>query len=205
MDQLFGSQGEGSTPVHPDDLIGLRLGWIATQGDIDEVERINVQAGLDWAVASRREFEQVLDDEFVRELHRRMFGDVWAWAGHYRTRELSIGIDWVGVPTAVRDLVGDATYWFDARDDSAGIASALARFHHRLVHVHPFPNGNGRAARLVTDELARSLDVPYLSWGARQSEAGVTIPLMRSQYLTALRAIDADPDDLQPLVDFMRS
>lgn len=146
----------------------------------------------------------VLDDVFLRDLHRRMFGDVWSWAGQYRTRALSIGIEWIDVPTAVRDLMADSIYWFNGAD-TAAVAAGLARFHHRLVQIHPFPNGNGRVSRLVTDELRRSIEHPPLTWGADAARAGATTKQLRAAYLAGLRAIDVDPDDLQPLIEFMRS
>ncbi len=190
-DRLVGG-GDGSTPVHPDDLIGLRQRWIRTQGQLDEVERANLLAGTRWAWSRDRSVEQVTDEGFVRELHRRCFGNVWSWAGTNRTRATSIGIAPYRIGPALRDLLEDARAW----TGHAVQPEDVARFHHRFVSIHPFPNGNGRTGRSLTDLFAAAVDQPRPTWGARANRD-------RDEYLNSLRA--ADGGDLTELTEFMWS
>lgn len=178
--------GDGQTPLSADDTEGLIPPWVATLGDLNEVERTNIgRARVRWLGRGRRPVS-ILDDQSLRRLHRDMFADVWRWAGRYRTRETSIGTDPLLIAVGVRELVGDAPYWLD-QDTRSGVA----RFHHRLVRIHPFVNGNGRHGRLAADVLA--------------VQAGVDVPRWmgeRAEYLSALRHADAT-DDVGPLTDFM--
>lgn len=162
---------------------------------MNEVE----QAGVLAADASvfRRLPRNILDELFIQRLHRRMFGDVWRWTGTYRTTERNIGIDPAQIRPAMRLLIDDARYWVEhgtyPRDELA------ARFHHRLVAIHPFPNGNGRISRLMADLLVVRLGGERFTWGQATLLKGET----RSRYIAALRA--ADNLDLAPLVAFARS
>jgi Fic-DOC domain mobile mystery protein B len=126
-----------------------------------------------------------------------MLSEVWRWAGSYRVRDTNLGVPWAYVGVSVEDTV---------RDMNAQIASmppdeVAVRFHHRLVSVHPFPNGNGRHTRLAADTLVVALQEERFTWGvgAGLAEAGPT----RDRYLDALRC--ADRGDLEPLLAFARS
>jgi Fic-DOC domain mobile mystery protein B len=128
-----------------------------------------------------------------------MLGDVWSWAGSYRLRELNIGIDPSEVPIAVRNLVDDAKYWF-ATDSELDVDTAAVNFHAKLVAIHPFPNGNGRHSRLMTDLLLRAVGAPPFSWGSRNLAAAGDA---RARYIAALRL--ADGGDYTGLLEFVRS
>lgn len=166
-------EGDGQTPLDEDDLEGLLPTWVATRADLNEVEQANIAAAR--ALWLRRPSLSVLDDLELRKLHKDMFGDVWRWAGRHRTRETSIGVEPVGIAVALRNLVGDARVWL-----AADPLTAVARFHHRLVFIHAFPNGNGRHGRLASDVLAAAVGIPAPGWGSD-----------RSAYLGALRHADA--------------
>jgi len=146
--------------------------------------------------------ESILSEQFVRNLHRQMFGKVWRWAGAYRTSETNIGVDPTRISVAVRDLVGNARYWVAPGATWITPETACVRVHHRMVAIHPFPNGNGRHARLFTDLLARSVGVQPFTWGGADLDS--TGP-DRAAYLAALRRADRDPDDLGDLLRFARS
>jgi Fic-DOC domain mobile mystery protein B len=138
---------------------------------------------------------------FLRELHRQMFSSVWRWAGRYRKTEKNIGVDPTAIAVAVRDLVGDALVWVTAVDSpSAWSPDEIAvRFHHRLVWIHPFPNGNGRHSRASADLLLTTLAVQPFTWGrSNLSEPNE----VRDRYLASLRA--ADGGDFTPLLAFAR-
>jgi len=194
-DPLFDTS-DGNTPIDDDEALGLKLTWVRTRADLNQAEAANI---LDARRAIRSPaLAEVLDDLWLRQLHRRMFGDVWDWAGTYRLSDRNIGIDWTEVPAAVRNLVQDAQAWFGDDDQP----TPVARFHHRLVAIHPFPNGNGRHSRAAADHLSNALAIPPPTWGARTypDTAG-----LRAAYLAALRTADRDPNDLEPLVGFMWS
>lgn len=192
-DPLFDTS-DGHTPLDEDEALGLRLTWVRTRGDLNEAETANI-------LAARRSIrapalDDVLDDLWLRRLHRRMFGDVWDWAGTYRLSDRNIGIEWTEITATVRGLVQDARSWIDHRDQQ----TTTARFHHRLVAIHPFPNGNGRHARAATDYLCNALDIVLPTWGSATYSNTADL---RGAYLSALRAADRDPNDLDPLVSFM--
>ena len=195
---------EGGTPLTAGETAGLIPTFVATRADLNLVEQANIAAGRRWAARARAAstVEGILDDGFVRQLHRQMYSQVWRWAGQYRTSERNIGIDPARIAVALRDLVANARYW--VAPDAGWITSELAclRVHHQFVAIHPFPNGNGRHARAYADLLMRTLDGEPFSWGA----AGIQGPgPTRQAYLDALRAADADPENIAPLVRFARS
>jgi Fic-DOC domain mobile mystery protein B len=177
---------------------GLIPSWITTRGDLNTAEQANILDGLASRKWQRRTVGQVLDELTVRQLHRAMFGQVWTWAGVYRLRELNIGVDPHRVSVCVHDLMADT----QARIASGHLpADEIGyRFHHRLVEVHAFPNGNGRHSRAMTDVLMRAMDEPAFTWGsASLNSAGAT----RTEYLQALRAADGRRFDR--LAAFVRS
>ena len=185
----------GATPIDPDEADGLLLDHVATRGELDELEEANIQDGLAWGLRSRK---KTLSEDFLYELHRRMFDAVWEWAGKVRLTDKTIGVDKNIVRPEVRKLVQDAAYW---RDNEVYEPDELAvRFHHRLVSIHPFPNGNGRHARLMADFLVRELGQEPFSWGGGSLTNASNL---RSGYISALRA--TDDGDIGPLLEFARS
>lgn len=185
----------GATPIDPDEAAGLIPSSIATQGELDAFEQSNIAEAETWAL--RRKRPDILTDAFVRSLHRRMFNQVWRWAGKYRTSDKNIGVPWPQIPVKVGQLCADARHWVD--ESTYGWDELGARFHHRLVVLHPFANGNGRHARLMTEALLLNHDQDLFSWG-RNSLTGPGEA--REQYLSALRAADAR--DYRPLIAFVR-
>jgi Fic-DOC domain mobile mystery protein B len=138
---------EGATPLDPDERDGLKQKHITTRGELDELEQANIQSGLRWLSRSRQ--KDILTNDFMRTLHKHLFGEVWDWAGTYRQTEKNIGIDPLDISVQLRKLVDDARYW--AENETYPALEAAARFHHRLVQIHPFPNGNGRHGRIAAD------------------------------------------------------
>jgi len=187
----------GATPLDPDESAGLVPGHIATREQLDEWEADNILAGERWAAraAGRR---AILDDAFVRELHRRMFDRTWKWAGTYRATEKNIGVAPERIAVEVRNLLEDTTARLSGK--VAPLDEIGARFHHRLVSIHPFANGNGRHARLMTDLLLAANGAAPFTWG--QGDL-VHAGEVRERYLAALRAADAR--DFAPLIAFVRS
>jgi Fic-DOC domain mobile mystery protein B len=195
---------DGATPISDEESEGLIPTFVATRADLNLVEQVGIAAAQRWAARSpaARTVESVLSEPFVRQLHRQMFATVWRWAGTYRTSERNIGVDPARVPVAVRDLVDNARYWVAPDATWTTPELACVRVHHQMVAIHPFPNGNGRHARLHTDLLAGRLGLRAFTWGG--ADLNPTGP-DRAAYLAALRRADRDPDDLGDLLRFARS
>ena len=186
----------GATPLDPDEAAGLIPPHITQHAQLNEWEMANILAGERWAFARRR--PGLLDPDFVRRLHRRMFGRTWRWAGSFRTTEKNIGIDPVQIQPALRDLCEDVKT--QLTHSSYPLDEIAARFSHRLVAVHPFSNGNGRLSRTLADLLLVQHGATRFSWGAGDLMAASDV---RQRYLDALRA--ADRKDYRPLLAFVRS
>ena len=188
---------DGATPLDPNEIEGLRLVHIATRAELDRWEQDNIMVGEAWAFARKQ--KDLLSDGFIRRLHKRMFGAVWRWAGQSRKSDKNIGGPWWKIQTELEKLCEDVTVWIE----SGGYPpdEIAARFHHRLVAIHLFPNGNGRHARTMTDLLlVQRLGQPRFSWGGGNlTDAGEC----RRRYIDALRAVDRS--DYQPLMDFVRT
>ena len=190
---------DDSTPLDPEEAHGLRLSFITTRADLNEAEALNLEQGLLWA-RSRAGRTDILSERFLRELHQQMFGNVWRWAGKYRRTDKNIGISWWEVPSAVKLLLDDARVWRSMIGSSWSVDELCGHLHHRLVSIHPFPNGNGRHSRAMSDLLAVSLGAHRYSWGRTNlAEDGD----VRRRYIAALRR--ADNNDIGPLIEFMRS
>lgn len=187
---------EGATPLDPDEMGGLKFDHITTRGELDELEQANITEGLRWL--SRRRGGNILADDFVSTLHKRLFGEVWDWAGTYRLREKNIGIEPYQISMQLRILLDDARFW--AENGTFDPLEAGARFHHRMVQIHPFPNGNGRHARIATDiYLSDYFDHAPIEWAS-----GFDLQAdndRREAYIAALRSADAG--DFDPLLIFV--
>jgi Fic-DOC domain mobile mystery protein B len=194
VNDLF-EEPDNATPLTPEERDALIPSHITYRRELNEAEQENIYRAQDWALARRRE---LLTETFVKDLHARMFGDVWRWAGQCRTSERNLGIPHYEVPTALRQLLDDAKTWIE--HTSYPREEIAVRFHHRLVQIHPFPNGNGRHARLMADLLVMNLGGERFSWGsANLTDAGD----VRRRYIAALQA--ADNHDIAPLLAFARS
>lgn len=195
MTDLF-QEPDDATPLEPEERAGLRQSWITSRADLNAAEQDNIDKGAAWAFRNRR--ADILTVEFILRVHKEMFGDVWSWAGAYRRTERNIGIAPNLIGAEVAMLLGDARYWVE--NETFDPTETAVRLHHRLVHIHPFPNGNGRHARLMADLLLRRLGEPPLSWGGGSL---TDIGELRRQYIAALRA--ADVHDYAALIEFSRS
>jgi Fic-DOC domain mobile mystery protein B len=195
------NQAAGNTPIDPDELAGL-IPDISTQQDLNEWEHKNITEAHEWAFSRRRlKLTDPLSESYIRHLHKRMFNRVWEWAGEYRKTEKRPGILVNEIRQQIPLLLGDVRYWIenDTYNDSDEIA---IRLHHRLVWIHPFPNGNGRHARLLADIVAVKLGRTEFSWGSREL---VEVGPARQEYIRSLRLADANREDIQPLLKFARS
>jgi len=187
---------DGATPLDPDELEGLKFRHVTTRAELDRLEQANIESGLIWL--ARRRKTHVLTESFVCELHRRLFGAVWRWAGNFRLTEKNIGIDPIHIPVQLRMLLGDARYW--SENGTYAPLEATVRFHHRLVQIHLFPNGNGRHARIAADVYIEDcFGHPRIDWTAGHDLQSMSN--RRAAYITALKA--ADGGDYNPLLAFV--
>jgi Fic-DOC domain mobile mystery protein B len=195
MTDPLAEQDDSSTPLSSEEREGLIPSYITLRGELNEAEQANILEADAWAFSRKRD---VLDQHFLNTLHQRMYGNVWRWAGAYRKSQKNIGVDYYKIPTELRALLEDCRYWLE--HDTYPSDEIAARFHHRLVSIHCYPNGNGRHARLAADRLLTSLKRDRFSWGsANLIDASAT----RAAYVAALRA--ADNHDYGPLFAFVRS
>ena len=188
---------DGNTPLSAEELEDL-IPSLATKEELNEWERENILQAREWATRDRTSPNDMVSDEYIRRLHQKMFDQTWKWAGQYRKTEKNIGVPFHEIPERLGVLVGDVRYWIENSTFSPD--EIAVRLHHRLVLIHPFPNGNGRHARLMADVLIRKLGLSAFTWGStdlfKPGEA-------RVKYLDAIRA--ADNGDIQPLLEFARS
>lgn len=186
----------GATPLDPNEMNGLIPDYISTQSELNKLEQENILSAEAWLQKKKLKWE--LSDHFVREVHARMFCDVWKWAGKFRKSGKNIGVSAEKVPEELRKLCDDTKYWI--ANEIYGWDELGARFHHRLVWIHAFPNGNGRHARLITDALLQRHGQDTFTWGMGRS---VSIEQVRAEYLAALK--EADEKRMGRLVKFVRS
>jgi Fic-DOC domain mobile mystery protein B len=190
------SHADGATALDPNDADDLIPTHITTRVELNAWEQANIRQALAWM--SDRRSRVVLDVRFVRELHRRMFDNTWKWAGEFRRRDTNIGVHWTTISARLTELLFDAAAWYEYH--SYGEDECAARLHHRLTAIHPFPNGNGRHARLFADAVLLARDRTPFSWGSGDLMGSGVV---RNRYLDALRT--ADRGNVKPLLRFVRS
>jgi Fic-DOC domain mobile mystery protein B len=188
---------EEATPLEPNEIEGLLLTHITTRSEIDRWEQDNINEALAWL--EQRKPKDILNESFMKQLHKRMFGNVWKWAGDLRKTEKTLGVPFYQISIDVKKLCDDVEYWIENKTFSED--EIAARFHHRLVFIHLFPNGNGRHARLIADILLENvLAKPPFTWGSGNLAAA---GLDRKKYIESL--VTADREDYGLLMDFVRS
>lgn len=191
----------GQTPLDPDEKDELLIPTVTTHAELDEVEQRNIEEAIRWTLERRKRFtvKEVLSEQFVMELHKRMLGDVWRWAGSFRNSNKNIGVDKYQISIDLRVLLDDCQYWIDNKtfaDDEIAV-----RFKHRIVSIHCFANGNGRHSRLMADVIIEKVfGKPVFTWGSQDL---IHNGIFRTSYLTALR--EADKGNIEPLIQFARS
>ena len=192
----LGPQDDAGTELRAEEREGLIPSYITLRSELNDAEQTNIAQAENWA--ERRKNKSVLNEEFLKNLHKRMYGKVWKWAGTYRTTGKNLGVDAYRIGTDLNEFLDNCRYWID--NDIYPPDEIAARFHHRLVQIHCYPNGNGRHARVATDLLLKRLGQEPFTWGnANLVDDGE----VRDRYITALRT--ADNHDIAPLLDFVRS
>lgn len=184
---------DNSTPLTAEEKDGLKLKWITLRSELNEAEARNIAQAQVWLMSNKN--KDFCSDTFLCELHKKMFGDVWKWAGTYRTSERNIGVAPYQIPMKLMQLFDDVNFWIENKTYSN--REIAVRLHHKLVQIHPFPNGNGRVSRLMADLVLEKLEGTKLYWGNTNL---VNVSEIRSTYIAALRKADAG--DYSDLLEF---
>ncbi len=189
---------EGATPL--EDVSGLLVDGVYTCAALNAVEAENILRAVNLHFGSkRRTAGPWLTDELIRRVHRDMFDRVWEWAGKYRSSELNIGVAAHKVREEIGKLCQDVAFWDAQTDGALPLLERGARLHHRLAWIHPFPNGNGRHARMMADIYFHVKGLPLPTWPSAAIGASGR---ERKEYLQALKSADAG--DFGPLVEYTR-
>ncbi len=190
---------DGQTSLDEDEKEGLRIKSITTQGELDEFEQLNIEKAVEWTIHANLKPEKILTEKFVKDLHKKMYGDVWKWAGEFRRSEKNIGIRWTQIGIELKNLLDDTKYWIENNTFSPEEISI--KFKHRIVSIHCFPNGNGRHSRMLADIIMESIfgREPFTWHQSNMVKANET----RKQYIDALRK--ADNGNIKPLIKFAKN
>ena len=186
---------DNSTPLTAEEKDGLKLKWVTLRTELNEAEARNIAQAQVWLMSNKN--KDICSDTFLRELHKKMFGDVWKWAGAYRTSERNIGVVPYQIPIKLMQLFDDVKFWIENK--TYPNREIAVRLHHKLVQIHPFPNGNGRLSRLMADLVLEKLEGTKLYWGNTNL---VNVSEVRSSYIAALRKADAG--DYADLMEFTK-
>jgi Fic-DOC domain mobile mystery protein B len=189
----------GQTPLSEEEMEGLKIPSISTRGELDEFEQLNIEKAIEWTMRIKMKPEQLFSEKFILDLHKKMYSDVWKWAGSFRKSEKNIGIKSYKIGVELKQLLGDSLYWF--QNNTYSKEEIAIRFKHRLVSIHCFPNGNGRHSRLMADLiLVKLFNEKYFSWGTDNLFKANEV---REKYIKALR--DADNQNYDLLIAFAKS
>jgi Fic-DOC domain mobile mystery protein B len=189
---------DGQTPLSEGEKEGLLIKSITTRGELDELEQLNIEKAVEWTLNNKFVKEKILSEEFIKTVHKKMFGDVWKWAGTFRKSERNIGVDWINIGVELRILLDDTKFWI--KNKTYHPVEIAIRFKHRLVNIHCFPNGNGRHSRLMADIIIESVfGREVFTW----NNSNLVKPdNARKEYIDSIRK--ADNGTIDPLLEFSR-
>jgi Fic-DOC domain mobile mystery protein B len=181
----------GQTPLDPDEMDGLIVPTITQRKELDEFEQKNIEKASQWTLRIKISTDELLTESFIKLVHKKMYGNVWKWAGQFRKTNKNIGVEWPYVPVELKKLLDDCSWWI--RHKTYPADEIAIRFKHRLVSIHCFPNGNGRHSRMMADLLAEKIFARSIfTWQGT-----------RLDYIKAIK--QADANDIVPLLKFARS
>jgi Fic-DOC domain mobile mystery protein B len=185
---------EGQTPIDEDEKEGLLIKSITTRGELDEFEQYNIEKAIEWTFGKKLKINYILSESFIKELHHKMFGEVWSWAGEFRKTNKNIGVDKFQIAISLKQLLDDCYYWVAHQSFSED--EIAIQFKHRIVSIHCFSNGNGRHSRLMADIIINQIfGKPFFTWNSSNLNKKSEV---RTKYLVAIRS--ADNWDIKPLI-----
>lgn len=190
---------KGQTPLDEDEKEGLKIKSITTQGELDEFEQLNIEKAVEWTIHTKFDPAKILTEKFIRTVHKKMYSDVWKWAGEFRKSEKNIGIPWTQIGIELKVLLDDTNFWIE--NETYPPEEIAIRFKHRIVSIHCFPNGNGRHSRMMADIIIESIfKKTIFSW--HQSNM-VKADITRQQYIKSLK--EADEGIIDRLIEFAKN
>jgi Fic-DOC domain mobile mystery protein B len=190
---------DGQTPLDEEEKEGIKIKSITTQEELDEFEQLNIEKAVEWTIHTRLKPEKILTEKFIKDLHRRMYGDVWKWAGEYRKTDKNIGVKWTQIQIELKNLMDDTKYWINNKTYPP--EEIAIRFKHRIVAIHCFANGNGRHSRMMADIIIESVfGKETFSWNLSNM---VKADEKRKEYIKALK--EADKGNIKPLMKFAKN
>lgn len=190
---------DGQTPLDEEEKEDLRIKSITTQRELDEFEQLNIEKAVEWTIHTSLKAEKILTEKFIKDLHKKMYGDVWKWAGEFRKTDKNIGINWPLIGIELKNLLDDTNYWIEHKTYSP--EEIAIRFKHRMVAIHCFPNGNGRHSRLMADIMMEAVfGKAIFSWHTSNM---VKADETRKKYISALK--EADNGNMSPLLTFAQN
>ena len=189
----------GQTKLSEVESEGLKIATITLREELDIFEQQNIQEAIEWTIAKKLDSDKLFSVDFTSQLHKRMYGKVWKWAGKFRQSEKNIGVTYYTISVELQTLLDDAKFWFKNETFTPEVLALT--FKHRLVSIHCFPNGNGRHSRLMADLIMEKLyDGRYFTWGGGSL---IQEDQKRKNYITALKK--ADLGNLEELMVFART
>lgn len=190
---------DGQTPLSEEEKEGLKIPTITTRQELDEFEQLNIEKAMQWTIGKKIKHEELFSEKFIMDLHKRMYGEVWKWAGTFRNSEKNLGVKSFLIPVTLKQLLGDALFWYENKTFPP--YEMAIRFKHQLVSIHCFPNGNGRHSRLMADLIMEKIyNEPILNWGNSDL---IKATDKRKAYIAAIKK--ADNHDIQSLISFAKS
>jgi len=191
----------GQSPLDEEESEGLKIPSITTQAELDEFEQNNIEEAVLWTIGRKIKTDKLFSEPFVKNLHERMYGEVWKWAGEFRKSEKNIGIKSWKIPMELRVLLEAAKFWVE--NETYSKDEIALRFKHKIVSIHCFPNGNGRHSRLMADLIAEKVfGRNVFTWGQSHSRLSKESKA-RYQYLSALKK--ADQGNYSKLLELARA
>jgi Fic-DOC domain mobile mystery protein B len=190
---------DGQTPLDEEEKEGLKIKSIASQGELDEFEQLNIEKAVEWTIHANLKQEKLLTEKFIKDLHKKMYSDVWKWAGEFRKTNKNIGVNWTQIRVELKNLIDDTKYWIE---NKTYLPDEIAiRFKHRIVAIHCFSNGNGRHSRIMADIIVESIfKKEIFSWHKSNM---VKADETRKEYILALKA--ADHGNINLLIKFAKN
>ena len=190
---------DGQTPIDENEKEGLLIKTITTHGELNEHEQLNIESAIQWILQRKFKTKIILTEDFIKSIHKKMFGKTWSWAGKFRKSEKNIGVEWIKIGIELRYLLDDTKYWIE---NKTYLPDEIAiRFKHRLVNIHCFPNGNGRHSRIIADIIIESIFAKdVFTWHYSNM---VKPDVIRKKYIAAIR--EGDKGNINPLIEFARN